>query len=79
MSTSTQTLPIRRSAFTAVWLAVATAIIAATVVLGLALMRSPAATSGTPNRPAISQVADAGKAKPYRPIVVDGQVCGQCR
>jgi hypothetical protein len=81
MSTSTQTLPVRRSAFPAVWIALAAAIIVAAVVLGLTFMRSPAATTGTPNRPSssTSRLADAGKAKPYQPIVIDGQVCGQCR
>jgi hypothetical protein len=80
MSTSTQTLPVRRSAFTAVWIALVAAVIVAAVVLGIAFMRSPAATSGTPNRPASTvQQTDGGKAKPYQPIKVDGQVCGQCR
>jgi hypothetical protein len=81
MSTGTQTLPIRRNAPTALWLALAAAVVAAAIVLGLAFMRTPSATSGTPNRPSstTSQVKDSGTAKPYQPIKIDGWVCGQCR
>jgi hypothetical protein len=79
MSTSTQTLPARRSTFTAVWIAVVAAVIAAAIVLGLALMRSPAATNKAPSRPTTNPVADTQAGKPYHPFIVNGQICGQCR
>jgi hypothetical protein len=79
MSTTTQSLPVG-SSFRA-RLVVAAAILAIATVVTLAIFAPGTMTAGTPNHqgPSVTKVTDARRAPPYHPIMINGQVCGQCR
>ena len=79
MSTTTQSLPVG-SSFRA-WLVLAAAILAIATVVTLAIFAPGTTTAGTPSHhgPSVTKVTDARRAPPYQPIMINGQVCGQCR
>jgi len=77
MATKSATLPIERSYLLKAWLAVAAIVILAATVVTLALAAtSSAPAGGTGIRP----VRDFGPTQTQpEQIVVNGNVCGQCR
>ena len=79
MSTRTANLPIERSYLVKAWAVVAAIVIVAATVIALGLAQTSDASRNS-NLPGISQVKDSGPAQPAaKPIVINGQVCAQCR
>jgi len=78
MSSSGATLPIERSYLLRAWLVVAAIVVIAAATIALALpsvSEPPGGTTPGEDPAAVSQVGRG----PHEPIVVNGNVCGQCR
>jgi len=80
MSTRSATLPVERSYLLKAWFAVATIVLIAAAVIALALSSTGSAPAGGTSPKDVPAVADFGPTKgTHEPIVVNGNVCGQCR
>lgn len=80
MSTRSATLPVERSYLLKAWFAVATIVLIAAAVIVLALSTAGTQPVGGTSPKDAPAVADLGPAKKtYEPIVVNGNLCGQCR
>lgn len=80
MSTRSATLPVERSYLLKAWFAVATIVLIAAAVIVLALSTAGTQPAGGTSPKNVPAATDLGPAKATRqPIVVNGNVCGQCR
>jgi ABC-type cobalt transport system substrate-binding protein len=77
MATRSATLPIERSYLVKAWFAVAAIVVLAVAVVTIALAATTSSPAGGTD---LRTVSESGQVQAgYEPIVVNGNVCGQCR
>jgi hypothetical protein len=77
MATRSATLPIERSYLVKAWFAVAAIVVLAVAVVTIALAATTSFPAGGTD---LRKLSGAGQVHVgYEPIVVNGNVCGQCR
>lgn len=79
MSTRTANLPIERSYMVKAWIIVAAIVIVAATVIAFGITQTSEALRNG-KLPTVTEVRDYGPPVPQaKPILINGQVCAQCR